>query len=88
MKEERGKDERQGWKGRREESTSNVRTIQRQDTSIINSLKKKKKKKKKFVHTCVGWGGSEVDVFPLVHVCLMFLRQGLSVILSSGITDL
>lgn len=87
MKEEGGKDEREGWKGRREESTSNVRTIQRQDSSIINSLKKKKKKKK-FVHTCVGWGGSEVDVFPLVHVCLMFLRQGLSVILSSGITDL
>lgn len=41
MKEEGGKDEREGWKGRREESTSNVRTIQRQDTSIINSLKKK-----------------------------------------------
>lgn len=86
MKEEGGKDEREGWRGRREESTSSVRTIQRQDTSVVNSLKKKKKE----VSSTHVWGrgGSEVDVFPLVHVCLLFLRQGLSVILSSGITDL
>lgn len=87
MKEEGGKDEREGWRGRREESTSNIRTIQRQDTSVVNSLKKKKEEEVSSTHVW-GRGGSEVDVFPLVHVCLLFLRQGLSVILSSGITDL